>query len=92
MGISAPSVFMTAYPNPFSDNNTIKYRVENATHVTILLFDLDGRLVKTLLDASQSEGDYTINWNSGNLSNGTYFARAMQGDHILQTLKLVKTN
>ncbi len=92
LGISAPSVFMTAYPNPFSDNNTIKYRVENATHVTILLFDLDGRLVKTLLDASQSEGDYTINWNSGNLSNGTYFARAMQGDHILQTLKLVKTN
>ena len=92
LGISPPSVFMSAYPNPFSDQNTIKYRVETPTQVTIQIYDIDGRLVKTLLDANQAQGDYTVQWNSGNMVNGTYFARAMQGGQILQTIKLVKTN
>ena len=92
LGISAPVVFMSAFPNPFTSENIIKYRVEANAHVTILLYNIDGQLIKTLLDENKTEGDYTVNWNGNTLSNGTYFARAMQGDKLVQTLKLVKTN
>jgi len=92
LGISAPSVYMTTYPNPFTQQNVIKYRVENTTNVTIMLFDMSGRYVKTLLNQTKEEGDYTLNWSASDLNSGTYYARAMQNDLPVQTLKLVKVN
>ena len=92
LGLSAPVVFMSSYPNPFSNENVIKFRVENNAHVTILLYDIDGRLVKTIMDETKDQGDYSVEWNSGALNTGTYFARAMQGDKLVQTIKLVKSN
>ncbi|MDB5282668.1 MAG: hypothetical protein JWO06_1743, partial [Bacteroidota bacterium] len=41
---------------------------------------------------NKGAGDYTVDWNSDQLSNGTYFARAIQDDKVIQTLKLVKAN
>ncbi len=90
LGISAPVVYMTAYPNPFNQQSSIKYRIENTASVTITLYDMNGRLVKTLLNEAKEQGDYTLNWNSADLSAGTYYARATQNDQVVQTLKLVK--
>jgi hypothetical protein len=92
LGIGAPIIYMSTFPNPFSQQNTIKYHVENTANVTIMLFDINGRFVKTLLQETKGEGDYTLDWNSAGLNSGTYFARAMQDDKLVQTLKLVKTN
>jgi hypothetical protein len=93
LGISAPLVYMTTYPNPFSNQNIIRYRVDNNTNVTIVLYDVNGRVVKILVNNERkTAGDYTVEWNSSGLNAGTYFARAMQGDNVLQTLKLLKSN
>ena len=92
LGISAPSIYLSAYPNPFSQSNTIKFRVENSGKINIVLFDINGRLVKTLMSETKGAGDYTVEWNTNELSNGTYYARATQDDKIMQTLKLVKAN
>ena len=92
LGISAPQVFMSAYPNPFSTSNTLKLRVESGASVSILLFDINGRLVKTILNEKKNAGDFTVDWNSADLNAGTYFARAVEGDRVLQTLQLVKSN
>ena len=92
LGISSPVIYMSAFPNPFSQQNTIKFRVENTANVTIILYDMNGKLVKTLLQETKGQGDYTVDWNTAGLSSGTYFARAMQDDKLVQTLKLIKAN
>ena len=60
--------------------------------VVISLYDINGRLVKTLVNAQQSPGDYTVEWNGNGLTEGTYFAKAIQAGSVQQSLKLVKIN
>ena len=92
IGLSSPNVIMTTYPNPFTGGNTIQYHVETTTQVVIALYDINGRLVKTLVNQQQVPGDYTVEWNGSGLGEGTYFARAIQAGSTQQTLKLVKMN
>jgi flagellar hook assembly protein FlgD len=84
-------VIMTTYPNPFTGGNTIQYHVATAGQVVITLYDIEGRMVKTLVNQQQSPGDYTVEWNGSGLGVGTYFAKAIQSGNE-QSLKLVKTN
>jgi hypothetical protein len=92
LGLSSPNVLMTTYPNPFTGGNTIQYHVEVASTVVITLYDINGRIVKTLVNEQKAPGDYTVEWNGNSLGEGTYFARATQGNNVQQTLKLTKIN
>jgi hypothetical protein len=92
LGLSAPAMIMTTFPNPFTAQNTIRYSVETSARVTIILYDVNGRMIKTLLDESKQRGDYTLNWSAGNLSRGTYLARAVMDGQQVQTLTLVKAD
>jgi hypothetical protein len=92
LGIGTPAILMTSYPNPFSGTNTIKYHVESNAYVLINLYDISGRMIKTLVDMQKQPGDYTINWSGSDLPVGTYIAKAIQGNEIQQSLQLVKTN
>ena len=92
LGLSAPNVIMTSYPNPFTGANTIQYHVESTSNVVISLYDINGRLLRTLVNEQKTPGDYTVEWNGNNLGDGTYYAKATQGDRVQQSLKLVKMN
>ena len=92
LGISTPEVFMSTYPNPFVNTNTIKYHVETSSNVMIYLYDINGRMVKALVSEHKQPGDYVIDWSGADLETGTYFARAIQDNKVQQTLKVVKTN
>ncbi len=92
LGVSAPQAFISAYPNPFMDHNIIKLRVESEAKVVIQLYDIEGRLIKTLMNENKTQGDYTLDWRGGELGKGTYFAQTTVGDKVVQTLKLVKAN
>jgi hypothetical protein len=66
-----------SYPNPFSSSSTITYELNTASHVSLQIFDIQGRLVTTLVDGNQQPGIYRFDWNgtgpSGNrISNGVY--------------------
>jgi hypothetical protein len=66
------------YPNPFNPSTTISYDVPRTGMITIRIFDLLGRLVKTLLNDEKSPGTYSIAWNGlddrgSHLSSGMYF-------------------
>ncbi len=63
------------YPNPFNPNTTIDYTLKTATHVKITVYDRLGREVVVLVDESQSEGEYKIEFNGSNLPSGIYFYR-----------------
>ena len=77
----------TAYPNPFNPTTTIDYNVEIAGNVSIVVYDLMGREVKTLVNEfkAPSNDGYSIMWdgtnNQGNLvSTGMYLYRMISND------------
>ncbi len=63
------------YPNPFNSSTTITYRLPQASHVTIKIFDLLGREIETLVEEIQEAGEYSVAWSPNSLSSGVYFYR-----------------
>jgi len=62
--LTSVALLNRAYPNPFSGSMNYAYRVTNAnTRVDVGVFNVAGRLVKTLTSGLQSEGTYTLTWN-----------------------------
>ena len=70
------------YPNPFNPGTTIRYDLPEAGNVNISVFDLTGRLVRTLQDGRKAAGSYTINFNSSGLASGVYFYQIRAGSFI----------
>lgn len=60
------------YPNPFNPSTTIKYSVPKHSFVTIKIYDVLGRQITTLINENKSPGNYSIDFNSNNLSSGIY--------------------
>jgi hypothetical protein len=72
-------------PNPFGPETSIGYRLEAAAPVRLSIFDAAGREVRTLIQATQAPGGYSIRWDGrddlgGELSAGAYFYRLRAGD------------
>ena len=61
------------YPNPFSDETTLSFELERPQSVSIRLYDLLGREVKTLGGGHLSGGRHEVTVSSSELSAGTYF-------------------
>jgi len=73
-------------PNPFIESTTISYTVRSGESVRIDIINPCGALVKTLVNDSQKDGNYSIIWNgtdsSGNsVSSGVYFYRMYTGSY-----------
>ncbi|HAC14670.1 MAG TPA: hypothetical protein DCE78_01815 [Bacteroidetes bacterium] len=67
------------YPNPFNPTTTIPFDVAEPTHVKLVVYDLLGREVITLVNEQKSTGSYTVAFNSGRLSSGVYIYRIEMG-------------
>jgi|GEM_PF-5182094 len=72
-------------PNPFVNSTTIAYSIANSGKVSLKVFDITGRCIKTLVDEKKEAGFYTIKWNGCNSSNkkfavGVYFTRLTSGN------------
>ena len=68
------------YPNPFNPATTIAFSIARKGPVMMQLFDIDGRLVKTLVDEEMAPGQYKVVWNGENRSgssvaSGVYFVK-----------------
>jgi hypothetical protein len=80
-------------PNPVKNRTTILYSIEERGHVSLLLYDLSGRLVRTLVNGYEQAGVHSSNWDGMDdagreLTNGVYFYRLVSGD-FSTTRKLV---
>ena len=77
------------YPNPFNPTTTIRYQLlapsgvegSAASFVTLKVFDALGREVATLVDETQSKGEYTVVWKAATSPSGTYFCNLVTGNH-----------
>ena len=89
LGMSAPGLFLMTYPNPTAETNTIRYRVETASPVNIVVYDIQGKEVKVLVNKKHDAGTYTTNWTTKNLTPGIYYIVADNGKEQ-KTVKMVK--
>ena len=84
------------YPNPFNPSTTIDFSVPNLSDVNISVYDINGRLVKTLMNNTLTSGTYSVVWNgddvNGNsVSAGIYMYSLISGDiSITNKMILVK--
>jgi len=67
-------------PNPFNSATTINYVLPAALHVKIVIYDIMGRKLETLIDSPQEPGSHSVSWSSNESSSGIYFYRIDTGD------------
>lgn len=67
------------YPNPFNPTTTIEYSIPKADKVRLLVYDVLGNLVGTLVDEYKNPGVYNVNFDASNLSSGVYFTQLVSG-------------
>jgi len=60
------------YPNPFNPSTKISYQLPEAGYVTIKVYDILGREVAKLADCYKKQGFYAVDFDTRNLSSGTY--------------------
>lgn len=70
------------YPNPFNPETTISYSIPSASNVRIVIYDLLGGKIKTLINEQQSAGRYNIRFEAGNLPSGLYFYQIIASDFV----------
>jgi len=76
------------YPNPFNPTTKIKYSVSQSLNVVIIVFNILGKEIETLVNDYKNNGTYEITWYAGNLPNGVYFYQLQAGDYI-DTKKMI---
>jgi len=79
------------YPNPFNQSTTITFSLPEPNIVTLIVYDLFGREVQTLMNEYKQTVVHRVNLSAGSLSSGFYFYRLQIGDYSeLKRMVLLK--
>ena len=70
------------YPNPFNPNTTIEYYLGESGMVTMSVYDVNGRLIDSIVNTYQESGNHSIMWQPVNLSSGVYYINLVQGINV----------
>ena len=83
-------------PNPFARSTTVRFTMPTRDHAALRVYDLTGRLVRTLLDSDVQAGEHSVRWDALDdrgepVRVGTYFARLTSGSRVAyRTLVFVR--
>jgi hypothetical protein len=91
--VSMPKAFglSAAYPNPFNPSTSINLHMNMEGNVNVIVYDLSGRVIETLISGVQAQGDYNLNWNASKEASGMYLVRAETGGQMaVQKVFLLK--
>lgn len=76
------------YPNPFNPSTTIEFQIPTFCFVSLKIYDILGREVKTLFFGEKPAGIYKTKFDGGSLSSGIYFYQLKAGNDI-ETKKMI---
>ncbi|MBK8506369.1 MAG: DUF1501 domain-containing protein [Saprospiraceae bacterium] len=85
----AGQVFISNYPNPFSEYTTIEFR-STGSPLQVSILDQRGRILETLAKGLYTPEQHTVKWNAGAYASGIYYAR-YQDQRIQQSRAMIKT-
>jgi spore germination protein YaaH len=68
------------FPNPFNGETNIEVKVKIEAKIEVVVYDLLGREVATIVNEKMNPGVQRIQWNAGNLPSGVYIYRARDGE------------
>jgi hypothetical protein len=86
-----PAVFDDAlaqnYPNPFNPSTTVAFSLAQTVDVSLAIYDVTGRLVRTLVNESRPAGNHKVTWNGlddlgSRVASGVYFYRMRAGSFV----------
>jgi hypothetical protein len=79
---------LTCYPNPFRSQTMIRYQIPGDSFVKLLICDVYGQEITTLVNKKQTAGIYNVTFSAEMLTSGYYFCRLTAGAHT-ETTRLV---
>jgi len=79
------------YPNPFNPSTRINYSLAETAEVQLVVYDILGRRVASLVNGIQTAGTYTVNFDMSRFASGTYIYRLEAGDYVsVRKMMLIK--
>jgi hypothetical protein len=90
---TAPALHQNT-PNPFNPATTIAYDVPARGHVALRVYDVSGKLVRTLVDGDRPAGTHAVPWNGMDdagrrVASGVYLYRFSFDNNVIQTKKMM---
>lgn len=84
--LPSPNLNSTCYPNPFNPTTTLSFTLPESHPVHINIYDINGRLVRNLLNENRDQGPHEVVWNGrgddGRMqASGLYFSRIQAGPY-----------
>jgi hypothetical protein len=76
-------------PNPFGSRTSIEYELRESSKVTLEIYDVRGRAVRTLVNTVQERGTYLVEFEALGLPAGLYFSKLLVGDQHVATKKML---
>jgi hypothetical protein len=84
LGLPTDYALHQNYPNPFNPSTTIVFDVPSASELSIVVYDLLGRQVKTLVSGSIAAGRHEATFDATGLTSGLYIVRMRTGDRVFE--------
>lgn len=82
LNIPEKSFLSQNYPNPFNPTTTIPFGLDVDSEVSLVVYDILGRKISTLLNKRMAAGTYNINYRAEHLASGIYFYRLQTDSQI----------
>lgn len=76
------------YPNPFNPVTVIKYSIPQTSAVKLIVYNITGRAVKTLVNLVMNAGNYEVNFDASNIASGVYFYK-FEARSFVETRKMM---
>ena len=84
---------LSNYPNPFNPSTNIAYTITKYNYISIVIYDVKGNQIMSLVNEYKTPGQYRINWNGKNekgipVAGGLYFYSIRSGE-FRETKKMI---
>ena len=76
------------YPNPFNPSTMIEFSIKNNSWAKLIVYDMLGREVTTLVNENKSAGTYKVKFDASHLSSGVYLYK-LETNGFTQSKKML---